>query len=124
VLVASEPPYAEWFGDVEEPTMSSSDLSALDRLHAAALPVVVVLLSGRPLIIEPHLAKARAWIAAWLPGSEGGGVADVLFGDSPPTGKLARPWPRRVRDLPVNVAAEIENPLFPFGFGLAYRRRP
>jgi beta-glucosidase len=123
VLVASEPTYAEWFGDVREPTLSTSDLAALDRLHEAAIPIVVVLLSGRPLIIEPYLSKAGAWVAAWLPGSEGGGIADVLFGDSPPTGKLARPWPRRISDLPVNVAAEIEDPLFPFGYGLTYRPR-
>jgi beta-glucosidase len=123
ILVASEPTYAEWLGDSRDIALPPDDVAALDRLHQAGLPIVVVLLSGRPLIIEPHLSKARAWVAAWLPGSEGGGVADVLFGDSPPTGKLSRAWPRRVEDIPVNVAAEIENPLFPFGYGLTYRPR-
>src|SRR5690606_18905536 len=100
--------------------LATDDVAVLDRLHAASIPVVVVLLSGRPLIIAPHLSKARAWVAAWLPGSEGGGVADVLFGDSPPTGKLARAWPRRIDDVPRDVAAEIGDPLFPRGYGLGY----
>jgi beta-glucosidase len=123
VVVASEPTYAEWRGDVQDLDLPAPDLAALERLHQAKIPTVVVLLTGRPLVIEPHLSKARAWVAAWLPGSEGGGVADVLFGDAPPTGKLARPWPRNVSDIPTNVAAEIENPLFPFGYGLSYSRR-
>lgn len=123
VLVASEPTYAEWLGDVRDLSLAPADLAGLDRLHAAAVPVVVVLLSGRPLIITPHLSKARAWMAAWLPGSEGGGVADVLFGEFAPTGKLARPWPRRIADVRdrVSVANEIEDPLFEFGYGLGYR---
>ena len=125
VLVASETTYAEWSGDARNIAFPSVDLAALDRLHNAGIPVVVVLLSGRPLIIEPYLSRARAWVAAWLPGSEGGpAIADVLFGDLPPTGKLSRPWPRQLSDLPTNVANEIPNPLFPFGFGLSYRERP
>ncbi len=121
VVVASEAPYAEWLGDAKDLDLPSFDVDALDRLHRAGIPTVVVILSGRPMIITPHLEKAGAWMAAWLPGSEGLGVADVLFGDSRPTGKLARPWPRDIRDLPENVAEEIRNPLFPFGWGLSYR---
>jgi beta-glucosidase len=124
VLVASEPSYAEWVGDSRDLALPAADVAALDRLRGSGLPVVVVLLSGRPLVVEPHLAKARAWLAAWLPGSEGAAVADVLFGDVAPTGKLARAWPRRVADLPVHVADEIENPLFPFGYGLTYGPTP
>jgi hypothetical protein len=81
---------------------------------------VVVLLTGRPVIIEPHLGKARAWVAAWLPGSEGGAVADVLFGDAPPTGKLAHAWLRRIEDLPARTDEPLKTPLFPFGHGLRY----
>ncbi len=124
VLVASEPPYAEWLGDRADLSFPKDDLAVLDRLHASGVPVVVVLLTGRPLVIEPHLSKARAWLAAWLPGSEGGpAVADVLYGDHAPTGKLARAWPRRESGLPENVAEEIRDPLFPFGYGLGYSPR-
>jgi beta-glucosidase len=122
VLVASEPPYAEWFGDSRDLALPSDDLAALDALARAKLPTVVVLLTGRPVIIEPHLGKARAWLAAWLPGSEGGAVADVLFGDAPPTGKLAHAWLRRVEDLPARTNEPLAHPLFPFGHGLGYVR--
>ena len=123
VLVASEPPYAEWFGDSRDLALPAADLATLDALARAKLPTVVVLLTGRPVIIAPHLGKARAWLAAWLPGSEGGAIADVLFGDVAPTGKLARAWPRRVEDLPLHVNEPLASPLFPFGHGLAYARR-
>lgn len=124
VLVASEAPYAEWLGDRANLAFPADDLAVLDRLHATGIPVVVVLLTGRPLVIEPHLSKARAWLAAWLPGAEGGpAIADVLFGDHAPTGRLARAWPRRESDLPGNVAEEVAAPLFSFGYGLGYRPR-
>ena len=122
VLVASEPPYAEWFGDSRDLALPAADLATLDALARAKLPTVVVLLTGRPVVIAPHLGKARAWVAAWLPGSEGGAIADVLFGDFAPTGKLARAWPRRVEDLPLHVNEPIASPLFPFGHGLGYAR--
>ena len=120
VLVASEPPYAEWFGDSRDLALPAADLASLDALARAKVPTVVVLLTGRPVIIEPHLGKARAWVAAWLPGSEGGAVADVLFGDAPPTGKLAHAWPRRIEDLPARTDEPLKNPLFPFGHGRRY----
>jgi beta-glucosidase len=123
VLVASEPPYAEWFGDSRDLALPAADLATLDALARAKLPTVVVLLTGRPVILAPHLGKARAWLAAWLPGSEGGAIADVLFGDVAPTGKLARAWPRRIEDLPLHVNEPIASPLFPFGHGLGYARR-
>ena len=126
VVVASEPPYAEWFGDARDLTLAPADVAALDHAAKSGVPVVVVLLTGRPLVIEPHLGKARAWIAAWLPGSEGGAVADVLFGDAPMTGKLAHAWPRRMDELRArtSVATPLapEALLFPVGHGLASRR--
>ncbi|MDB5216862.1 MAG: beta-N-acetylhexosaminidase [Myxococcaceae bacterium] len=122
VLVASEPSYAEWFGDSRDLALPAVDLAALDALARAKLPTVVVLLTGRPVIIEPHLGKARAWLAAWLPGSEGGAVADVLFGDAAPSGKLAHSWPRRIEDLPARTSEPMAHPLFPFGHGLSFAR--
>jgi beta-glucosidase len=115
----SEPPYAEGKGDSETIAPPAEDLAALDALSARGLPVVVVILSGRPLIIEPHLAKARAWIAAWLPGSAGEGVVSALYGLTEPAGKLSHSWPRRVTDLPLNAGDTHYDPLFAHGHGLS-----
>ncbi len=86
------------------------------------MPVAVVLLSGRPLILGDVLDRADALAAAWLPGSEGQGVADVLFGDCKPTGKLSRTWPRSMSQLPVNInnTSDKYDPLFKYGYGLTY----
>ena len=81
---------------------------------------MVVLLSGRPVILGDIPDQARALVAAWLPGSEGQGVADVLFGDYRPTGKLSHSWPRSVWQLPLNVGDKNYDPLFAFGYGLSY----
>ena len=83
-----------------------------------AIKCVVVVISGRPVVIEPYLATMDALVAAWLPGSEGQGVADVLFGDYGFTGKLARTWFKRPDQLPMNYGDPNYDPLFPFGFGL------
>ena len=96
VLVIGEPPYAEGNGDTGELALAAEDVAAFESMKAAGIPVVVVLVSGRPLILEPILADADAVVAAWLPGTEGQGVADVLFGDFAPTGKLSFTWPRSV----------------------------
>ena len=85
-----------------------------DAAHATGAPVITVLLSGRPLILGAALENSEALIAAWLPGTEGQGVADVLFGDFKPTSRLPQPWPRNNAAL---SNAKIK-PLFPLGFGL------
>jgi len=84
--------------------------------------VVVILISGRPMIINDVLPQADAFLAAFLPGSEGGGVADVLFGSYKPTGKLSFSWPRSNDQLPLNIHLPKDkyNPLFPVGYGLTY----
>jgi beta-glucosidase len=93
VVAIGERPYAEGMGDREELSLAPEDVAAVDRMKAAGIPVVVVLYSGRPMEIQPVLGKADAFMAAWLPGTEGAGIADVLFGDYRPTGKLSFRWP-------------------------------
>ena len=86
---------------------------------------MVVLFSGRPLILEPILGEIDALIAAWLPGTEGDGIADVLFGKYNPTGKLSVTWPKSMAQVPINVSVNGEKPkdaLFDYGFGLSYAR--
>ena len=82
------------------------------------MPVVVILLSGRPLIINDVLPQADALVAAWLPGTEGLGVTDVIFGDHKWTGKLSVTWPKNADQLPINVGDKTYDPLFEYGFGL------
>jgi len=124
VLVIGEPPYAEGNGDTADLSLSAEDLAAFENMKSAGIPVVVVLVSGRPLILEPILGRADAIVAAWLPGTEGQGVADVLFGDYAPTGKLSFTWPKSMQQIPINVGDATYDPQFPFGFGLTYADEP
>ena len=120
VVVVGETPYAEGVGDRDDLSLHAEDAAAIDNMKSAGIPVVVVLISGRPLIVNEALAKADAFVAAWLPGTEGQGVADVLFGDYHPTGKLSFTWPRTNAQIPINVGDRNYNPLFPYGFGLTF----
>jgi len=120
IAIIGETPYAEFEGDSDNLQLAPADVSVVDNIRAAGVPVVVVIVSGRPLIIEPELARWDAVIAAWLPGTEGQGVADVLFGDYAPTGKLPCSWPRSMDQIPINVGDAGYDPLFPYGFGLSY----
>ncbi len=120
VVVVGETPYAEGVGDREDLSLAPEDVAAIDNMKRARIPVVVILLSGRPLIINQVLDKTDAFIAAWLPGTEGQGVADVLFGDYKPTGKLSMSWPRSMAQIPINVGDRTYDPLFKYGFGLTY----
>ena len=120
VVVIGETPYAEGVGDRDDLSFAAEDVAAVENLKRAGLPVVAVLVTGRPLILEPILARCDAVVAAWLPGTEGQGVADVLFGDYRPTGKLSFSWPRTNAQIPVNVGDRPYNPLFRYGFGLSY----
>jgi beta-glucosidase len=121
VVVIGEKPYAEGMGDRADITLDKADLDAVDNMKKAGVPVVVVLISGRPLIIGDVLDKADAFIAAWLPGTEGQGVADVLFGDFKPTGKLSYTWPKSMDQIPLGIGnPDAGKALFPFGFGLTY----
>jgi beta-glucosidase len=123
VVVVGEEPYAEMVGDRLDPdglALDEADLAVLARVRASGVPMVVVLVSGRALVLPEEVAEWEALVAAWLPGSEGGGVADVLFGDRAPVGKLPHSWPRSAAQVPINVGDSDYDPLFPFGFGLTY----
>ena len=82
--------------------------------------MVVVLLSGRPMIINEVLNDADGFLAAWLPGTEGGGIVDVIFGEHNPSGKLSVTWPASMEQIPINSGDSEYEPLFPLGFGLNY----
>lgn len=117
IVVVGEPPYAEMYGDSSNLTISEPGPSTINNV-CGAVKCVVVVISGRPVVIQPYLEKIDALVAAWLPGTEGQGVADNLFGDSGFTGKLARTWFKTADQLPMNVGDPHYDPLFPFGFGI------
>ncbi len=120
VAVIGETPYAEGAGDRPGAMgLDSEDLATLDTLRATGVPVVVVLVSGRPLDIAAQLPQWTALVAAWLPGTEGNGVADVLFGDYRPTGTLPFTWMQSASQQPINVG-DGKTPLFPYGFGAQF----
>lgn len=120
VAVVGETPYAEGKGDrTGAMGLDQEDLQTLAKLKASGVPVVVVLVSGRPLDIAAQLPDWKALVAAWLPGTEGGGVADVLFGDHKPSGKLPMTWMRSASQQPINQG-DGKDALFPFGYGLTY----
>ncbi len=148
IVVFGENPYAEWFGDLEsidyqaeggalkwadekgkadELRRAGSDLALLRRLKERGIPVVSVFLTGRPLAIQPELDASGAFVVAWLPGTEGAGVADVLFRKNDGTvshdfsGKLSFSWPRDATQTSLNRNDASYEPLFPYGFGLRYR---
>ncbi|OIT08715.1 beta-xylosidasealpha-l-arabinofuranosidase 2, partial [Nicotiana attenuata] len=117
IVVVGEPPYAEMYGDSSNLTILDPGPSIINYI-CGTVKCVVVVISGRPVVIEPYVEKMDALVAAWLPGTEGQGVADVLFGDYGFTGKLACTWFKRVDQLPMNVGDPHYDPLFLFGFGL------
>ncbi|WCJ41574.1 Glycosyl hydrolase family protein [Euphorbia peplus] len=117
IVVVGEPPYAETQGDNLNLTLPAASEDTIYNV-CGHVKCVVVIVSGRPLVMEPHVTNIDAIVAAWLPGTEGQGVADVLFGDYGFTGKLSRTWFRSADQLPMNVGDAHYDPLYPFGFGL------
>jgi beta-glucosidase len=129
IVVFGETPYAEGVGDIktlEFQPGTKTDLALLKKMKAAGVPVVSVFLSGRPLWVNPEINASDAFVAAWLPGSEGGGIADVLVGDAagkPRTdfrGKLSFSWPRTAGQFTLNRGDKNYAPLFAYGYGLTY----
>jgi beta-glucosidase len=123
IVVIGEAPYAEGVGDDDNLELSPGDILGITNTRAHADKLVVVLLSGRPMVITGQLAQADAWVAAWLPGTEGAGVTDVLFGDAPFAGRTPYTWPRSNEQLPINInnvdgKTGCAGPLFPAGYRL------
>ena len=133
IVVVGETPYAEGYGDVGGPecgfcspaqleekslSLQPADRMVVDRVCDAIATCIVLIVSGRPQLIADQLGKIDALIASWLPGSEGAGVADVLFGLLSFTGKLPMTWPRSADQVPINIGDADYDPLFPYGFGL------
>ncbi|NTW25600.1 MAG: carbohydrate-binding protein, partial [Lentimicrobium sp.] len=118
VAVIGEHPYAEGAGDRTSLNIETADVNLIKSLKEKGIPVIVVLVSGRPMIIGELLPYTDAFVAAWLPGTEGGGVAQVLFGDYQPTGKLTHTWPRTMSQIPINYGDAGYQPLFEYKHGL------
>ena len=132
VVVVGETPYAEGPGDYNGPTwapngiqkmaLSDSDRATVEKVCASTVSCTVLVVSGRPIEIPPDLLEQTdALVASWLPGSEGIGVADVLFGRTKFTGKLPVSWPRSIDQEPINIGDADYDPLYPYGFGLRAR---
>jgi beta-glucosidase len=124
VVVVGEAPYAEGVGDRADLALAADDVAVVDTVAASGVPIVLVVYSGRPLILGGVLDRASAVVAAWLPGTEGRGITDVLFGDYAPRGKLGFAWPRSMAEIPKHAGDAAYDPLFPFGFGLTYAPVP
>ena len=120
IAVVGETPYAEMKGDRESLELSNKDKILIEKLIKTGKPIVLILISGRPMIITPYLEYVDAVLAAWFPGTEGIGVADLLFGDVSPSAKLSFSWPKNMGQIPINYGDKTYDPLFPLGYGLTY----
>jgi beta-glucosidase len=133
IVVVGETPYSEGFGDIGGPecgfcspaqleekslSLQAGDRAVIDKVCGAISKCVVLVVSGRPQVLTDQIGQMDALVASWLPGSEGAGVADVLFGRRPFTGRLSMTWPRTEAQVPINVGDADYRPLFPFGWGL------
>ncbi|MGP4029306.1 glycoside hydrolase family 3 protein [Actinomadura sp. 3N407] len=125
IVVVGETPYAEGVGDVGNGhtlNLSDADKANIDKVCGAIETCVVLDVAGRPQIVTDRLPKMDAFVMSWLPGSEGAGVSDVLFGKRPFKGRLPVSWPRSEDQEPVNIGDRNYDPLFPYGYGLRTRR--
>jgi beta-glucosidase len=133
IVVVGETPYSEGFGDIDGPewqfgdpelreekslSLLPGDRAVVDAVCGAIETCVVLIVSGRPQVITDQLGDMDALVASWLPGSEGAGVADVLFGNAGFSGRLPVTWPRSEDQVPINVGDRGQDPLFPYGWGL------
>ncbi|MER5820390.1 glycoside hydrolase family 3 C-terminal domain-containing protein, partial [Streptomyces californicus] len=126
VVIVGETPYAEGLGDVgngHDLELTDADKKAIDTV-CAAMKCAVLVVSGRPQLLDDRLGDMDALVASWLPGSEGDGVADVLYGKRAFTGQLPVTWPKSESQVPVNVGDRDYDPQFPYGWGLTTLRKP
>jgi beta-glucosidase len=120
ILVIGETPYAEGKGDRQNLFLETEDITAVNNFKNVGIPYVIILISGRPMIIDNVIDDCNAFVAAWLPGTEGQGIADVLFGDYNFSGTLSHSWPKSMTQIPINYGDSNYDPLFQYGFGLTY----
>jgi beta-glucosidase len=133
IAVIGETPYSEGCGDIPTPSgggscvnrpsslaLDAADVQVVTKMKQAGLKVVVVLVAGRPMMLDQIITVADAIVVAWLPGTEAAGITDVLFGDVHPTGKLPHSWPRNMGQIPINYGDATYDPLFPYAYGLTY----
>ncbi len=122
IVVVGETPYAESFGDraAEELVLNQDQVALIERYRDSGKPLITVLVSGRPLLVADQIAQSDAFVAAWLPGSEGQGIADVLYGEHNFTGRLGFSWPQNAAQIPINTGDADYAPLYPYGYGLDY----
>ncbi|MBN1542313.1 glycoside hydrolase family 3 C-terminal domain-containing protein [candidate division KSB1 bacterium] len=118
IAVIGEQPYAEGAGDTNDLTINQAQIHLVHKLKKMGLPVITLLISGRPMIINPVLHDSDLLIASWLPGTEADGIAEILFGDYAPTGLLPMTWPKSMEQIPINYGDDDYSPLFQYGFGI------
>ncbi|MGH8525466.1 MAG: glycoside hydrolase family 3 protein, partial [Gammaproteobacteria bacterium] len=133
IVVVGETPYSEGFGDIDGPecgfcspaqfeekslSLQAGDQAVVDTVCGTVSKCVVLVVSGRPQVVTDQIDQMDALVASWLPGSEGAGVADVLFGEQPFTGRLSVTWPASEEQVPINIGDRDYDPLFPYGWGL------
>ena len=121
IVAIGEEPYAEMNGDRESLDLSKDHINLVNKLSETGKPIVLILISGRPMILKPILNKCDAILAAWLPGTEGAGISDILFGDFNPSAKLSFSWPKSMDQIPINFGDSNYDPLYKFGHGLTFK---
>ena len=118
VVIVGETPYAEGAGDRDDLSLDPDAVALIKKMKSYGNPVITILITGRPMLLQPILHYSDAIIAAWLPGTEGEGIADVLYGDHQPSGQLSITWPKSMAQIPINIGDTNYDPLFKYGFGI------
>jgi beta-glucosidase len=121
VVVVGETPYAEMKGDNQNPSLTSEDLKVIENVKKLKIPFVILIISGRPVILDKLVTDSPAVVACWLPGTEAQGITDVIFGDYDFKGKLSQTWPLSIDQEPISIGDADYAPLYPYGYGLTLK---